>query len=241
MNFVLKMMLPVVGLFLLTACGADNAALEKRVTELETKLAKFKEIQEITARKVGLGALVPYETVPVGDGFVEGDEKAAVIIMEFTDLQCPYCRTFHDEVYPKIKEKLVDTGKVLFVARDFPLLKTHKQAGYAAVALRCAREQNQYHAAKAYLFEHTGSLVPEKMHEDFKGFGVDTDKLKVCMDKQEIHSAVQQAFQFGMELGLQSTPSFLVGKNVDGKVTNFKIVTGAGSLEQFEKIIAELK
>lgn len=241
MKFVFKVIVTTLATLLVTACGADNAALEKRVLELETKLAKVKEIQEITARKVGLGALVPYESVPFADGFVEGDIKAPVVIMEFTDLQCPYCRTFHTDVYPKLKEKLVDTGKVVFVARDFPLLKSHNQAGYAAVALRCAREQDQYKAAKTYLFEHTGKLVPEKMTEDFKGFGVEPEKFGVCMQNKEHHAAVQQAFQFGMELGLQSTPSFLVGKNVDGKVTNFKVVTGAGTLEQFEKIIAELK
>lgn len=241
MKFVVKMLVSLVTVVLLAACSTDNSELEKRVTELETKLAKFKEIQEITARRVGLGALVPYETVPFGDGFVEGEKTAPVVIMEFTDLQCPFCRTFHTEVYPKIKEKLVDTGKVVFVARDFPLLKSHPQSGYAAVALRCAREQNQYHAAKAYLFEHTGKLEPEKMAEDFKGFGVETEKLKACMDNQENHTAVQQAFQFGMDMALQSTPSFLVGKNVNGAVTNFKIVTGAGTLEQFEKIIADLK
>lgn len=241
MKFVFKIMVTALATVLLTACGADNSALEKRVSELETKLAKYKEIQELTARRVGLGALVPYETVPFGDGFVEGETKAPIVIMEFTDLQCQFCRTFHNEVYPEIKKNLIDTGKVVFVARDFPLLKTHNQAGYAAVALRCAREQEQYHAAKSYLFEHTGKLVPEKMIEDFKTFGVETEKLKACMDNQENHSAVQKAFQFGMEMGLQSTPSFLVGKNVDGKVTNFKVVTGAGTLDQFEKIIAELK
>ncbi len=214
--------------------------LEARVKALEEKLDKIKEVQEITARRVGLGALVPYESLDFGKGHVVGKKDAPVVIMEFTDLECPYCREFYKTIYPKIKTKLVDSGKVVFVSRDFPLINSHKQAGYAAVALRCARQQGQYDKPKSYLFDNTGKLVPESLKKEFISYGMDEKKLDICMNDQNVHQEVKDAYQLGMDLGLASTPSFLIGKNRGEKITDYKVVTGAGTLEQFEEIVEKI-
>lgn len=223
------------------AKAQEVAQLEARVKALEEKLNKMKEIQDITARRVGLGALVPYESIGFDDGHVVGKKDAPIVIMEFTDLECPYCREFYKTIFPKIKSKLVDSGKVVFVSRDFPLINSHKQAGYAAVALRCARQQGQYDKPKSYLFDNTGKLVPESLKKEFVSYGMDEKKLDACMNNQNIHQEVKDAYQLGMDLGLASTPSFLIGKNKGEKLTDYKVVTGAGTLEQFEEIIAEIQ
>jgi protein-disulfide isomerase len=73
-----------------------------------------------------------------------GRDDAPVTILEFTDLQCPFCRQFHEETFPMIKKNYIDTGKVRFVSRDMPLKAVHPYAQKAAEAVRCAGDQGKY-------------------------------------------------------------------------------------------------
>lgn len=72
-----------------------------------------------------------------------GDENAPVVMIEFSDFQCPFCRSFWRDTLPLIKSEYIDTGKVRFVYRDFPL-GFHQGAMPAAQAAECAREQDKF-------------------------------------------------------------------------------------------------
>src|SRR3989344_7320374 len=79
--------------------------------------------------------------VSADDDPVLGDKNAPVTIIEFSDYQCPFCRKFWTEILPSIKSEYIDTGKVKFVYRDFPLTSIHPSAEPAAEATNCVREQ----------------------------------------------------------------------------------------------------
>lgn len=227
-------------LVLLAGCGAEQKANEARLAALEEQVKKIDELQVTIARRTGLGALVRPAAVPFDDGHVIGNPDAPIVIMEFTDLQCPFCAKFHQDTFPELKAQFIDTGKVVFVGRDFPLINTHKQAGYAAVALRCGRAQVDYTEFKQYLFDNMGKLVPEDVTAKVVELGGQAEAHDACMQNRDLHAAVQQSFQFAMELGLPSTPSFLVGVNDKQKVKDFQVVSGAGTVEQFAEIINKL-
>ena len=72
-----------------------------------------------------------------------GRADAPVTLVEFTDLECPYCRAFHVGAFERLKREYIDTGKVRFVSRDFPL-DFHPNARPAALAVRCAGEQGKF-------------------------------------------------------------------------------------------------
>ena len=74
--------------------------------------------------------------------FLLGDKNASYAIVEFTDYQCSFCSRHNKNVYPQIKKELIDTGKVQYVVRDYPL-GFHAAAKGAAVAARCAGAQGQ--------------------------------------------------------------------------------------------------
>src|SRR3989344_8516599 len=73
-----------------------------------------------------------------------GDKKAPVTIVEFSDFQCPYCARFRQQTFDQIKQEYIDTGKVRFVYRDFPLSSIHPMAQKAAEAAECADEQGKF-------------------------------------------------------------------------------------------------
>jgi len=71
-----------------------------------------------------------------------GRSDAPIVMVEFTDYQCPFCQRFHLSVFEELKKNYVDTGKIRYVSRDLPL-PMHPNAMSAAVAARCAGEQNK--------------------------------------------------------------------------------------------------
>lgn len=84
------------------------------------------------------------EKVEVGDLPVMGKESAKVTVIEFSDYQCPFCGRFYTQTEGQIKKEYVDTGKVKFYYRDFPLSQIHPGAQKGAEAARCAGDQNKY-------------------------------------------------------------------------------------------------
>src|SRR3989338_2099207 len=74
---------------------------------------------------------------------VVGQADAPVLMEEFSDFECPYCKRFHDATWPLLKKEFIDTGKVSFVYKDLPLT-FHKNAYSAALAGQCALEQGKF-------------------------------------------------------------------------------------------------
>lgn len=91
------------------------------------------------------------QKLSVGDGFTQGDGE--IVMMEFSDYECPYCQSFANDVLVEAKEKFVDSGKTRYIYRDFPLENIHPSARSAANAARCAGEQGKYFDYHDKLFE----------------------------------------------------------------------------------------
>ena len=81
--------------------------------------------------------------ISVDDDAFIGNERAKVTIVEFSDFQCPFCRTFWNGAYQQIKKEYIDTGKARFVYRDFPL-SFHPAAIPAAQASQCAKDHGKF-------------------------------------------------------------------------------------------------
>jgi protein-disulfide isomerase len=150
--------------------------------------------------------------------FALGDPEAPVTIVEFTDYQCPFCFRYADETWPTLKERYVDTGRVYYVFKDFPLTSIHPEAFKAHEAARCAAESggnDAYWEIHDRLFagqeEWAGN--PESVAV-FKGYagdlGLDQAAFDACLDGDRQAAAVQAAIDEGLELGVNGTPTFFV-------------------------------
>ena len=98
-------------------------------------------------------------------------------IIEFTDLQCPYCARFALETWPILRARYVETGKVHFVARDLPL-SFHEFALPAAVAARCAGEQGRFWEYREALFRGQSKLATAPYDEIARRFGLDVARFR---------------------------------------------------------------
>lgn len=177
---------------------------------------------------------------PSPDDHAIGDPDAPVVIEEFSDFQCPFCRRFHDDTFPQIVEEYVRTGKVYFVYRHFPVVDRNdpaQESHAAAQAAICAGRQNRFWDYQDILFanqngENIGDYTERRLKAMADELGLDMDAFNECFGSQDAQAAVAADTLFASQNGLSSTPSFLI---------NGKTLLGAQAFEVFQQAIeAEL-
>ena len=162
----------------------------------------------------------PKASSPLPDSFL-GSADAPVTVIEYSSLGCPHCSDFHAQVLPDIKRTFIDTGKVRWVIRDFPLSQL-PLAG--AVVARCAGP-NGYPALIEALFRTQESWMSNKdplgaLEKLASVAGIDRARFNACLDDQELIKAViDQRREAADKYGIDGTPSFIVnGEKVVGFV-----------------------
>ena len=153
----------------------------------------------------------PSPTVEVGVGNLapKGDPDAPVVIIEFSDFQCPYCGRHVTNTIPQLVEEYIDTGKAVYYYRDFPL-SFHAEAKPAAVAARCANEQGEFWEYHDILFENSQSLSTDNYKQWAEDLGLDTEQFNSCLDEQKYADDVDADFTAGAQAGVSGTPSFFI-------------------------------
>jgi protein-disulfide isomerase len=165
-----------------------------------------------------------------------GNKDAKVVVVEYADYQCPFCEKWFKEVYPQLKSKYIDTGKIKFVFQDFAFLGPDSTT--AAEAAQCAKEQGKFWQYHDYLFsnqgpEHGGWAKAENQKNFAKAMGLNTSKFNSCLDTHKYAQEVQNQTAAGKSYGVTGTPTTFV---------NGKIFVGAQPFSTFEQAIeAELK
>lgn len=161
-----------------------------------------------------------------------GDAKAPVTIVEFASMSCPHCAAFAQNVFPMLRSNYIDTGKVRYVFREFPL---DIKAASASVLARCIAGGNaeKYFGAIDTLFKLQDALMAqtkETMLSIGKQAGLDDKAVEDCVGDQSVMDKLSADETFAAkELKVDATPTFFI---------NGKMVKGAMSFEEFE---AQLK
>lgn len=169
---------------------------------------------------------------------VLGREDAPVTIIEFTDLQCPYCARFASSTFPELRRAYIDTGKVRFASRDLPL-PFHPFAIPAAVASRCAGEQGHFWEYREALFAAQSRLGQEPYADLARDLGLDLGRFEACRRDGRQEADVRSDQAIARNAGIASTPSFVIGRLIDGRFQG-EIISGAQPLEVFRARIEAL-
>jgi protein-disulfide isomerase len=159
-----------------------------------------------------------------------GDPNAPNVVIEYASMTCTHCQRFHAEVYRPFKQKYVDTGKALFILREYPL---DPLAAAAVVVARC-QPKERFFPLIDLLFDHQQdwAFVPDPvaaLRNLVKQAGVSQDAFQACLTNQEILDGVNWVKNRGeKEFGVASTPTFFING------TMFK---GEQSLEDLDKAL----
>lgn len=177
--------------------------------------------------------------ISLGTNQVMGSKDAKIAFIEFSDYQCPYCTRFHRETFNRLKRKFFDTGQVAYAFRDQPSPE-RPQALRAAVAARCAGEQERYFDMQTVLFNNTTRLKDDIYSKYAKELGLDVSKFDACMINEQVLSRVDKDIVAGRHLGIRGTPTFFVGKLEGGRVVGPVRLIGALPYTTFRKTIENL-
>lgn len=161
---------------------------------------------------------------------VLGDASAPIMLVEFSDFECPFCGRFANNTFLQIKKEYVDTGKVKVVFKNFPL-PFHKDAQLAAEAGECAALQGKFWEYKEVLFKNQGALSSNDCKKYAVDLGLDSGKFNHCLDSRETKTEVEQDLKEGKIADVSGTPSFLI---------NGELLVGAQPFSAFKEKIDKL-
>ena len=163
-----------------------------------------------------------------------GPAKARVTIIEYASMSCPHCAAFEENVFPMLRSKYIDAGKVRFMFREFPLDIT---AAAASLLARCVAngDAEKYFSAVQQLFKAQDRLMTqatETLHEIGKQSGMDEQTVDACVKDQVVLDKLSADKKFAFEtLKVDVTPTFFI---------NGEMIKGAMSFEELDATLRPL-
>ena len=167
---------------------------------------------------------------PLGD-IAMGKDDAPVTIIEYASMTCPHCAQFSNVVFPQLKKKYIDTGKVRFIMREFPL---DQLAAAAFMLARCAGKDRYYPMIETLFATQRDWVVRaplEPLKKIAKQAGISEQGFEDCLKDQKILDGIEQVrSRASKDFKVESTPTFFI---------NGKALKGAAELPEFEKEMAQ--
>ena len=240
--FFAGLSMPVLNQDPITMNDLDDAVrlLENKIDTLATDL---QDLEDVMLTDPNAETAQEQIVITADDDPVLGSEDAPIVIIEFSDFQCPFCAKFHAETLPLIKENYIDTGKVKLVYRDFPIQNIHPNAMAAAVAAECADEQGMFWEYHDTLFESMSQwkdLSVDAAISQFKAYasdmGTDRTLFDDCIDTGEYINEVAGDYTDGVAYGITGTPAFFLGNDQIG----YHHMSGAKPYNEFQFVIEQL-
>ena len=164
-----------------------------------------------------------------------GPQNAAVTVTEFASMTCPHCAAFNEQVFPKIKTAYIDTGKIRYIFREFPL---DIKAAAGSMLARCIANGDaaKYFAVSDLLFRSQADWVTKNTAETLerigKQAGLSQQQVEACLKDQALLDKISADQKYASEvLKVDSTPTFFI---------NGEKIKGEASFEEFQKKIDPL-
>ena len=166
---------------------------------------------------------------PLGDE-VQGAANAPVTLIEYASMTFPHCASFHETTYPEMKKKYIDTGKIRFIFREFPL-DTLAMAG--SMLARCAGKEKFFPLIET-LFAQQKEWVTQKPMQPLLAIarqaGFTQQSFEECLANQQVQNGIEEGRQRAVQrLNVQSTPTFFI---------NGKLFRGTLTMQELDKEMA---
>ena len=148
-----------------------------------------------------------------------GRSDAPITVIKYASMTCPYCRQFQKDTFPVLKKRYIDTGKIRFILREFPI---GFQSGAATVALRCVAPEN-YFAAYDALMKSQSRWVSQEVRRDpiwqvVRKFGLSRAAFDACYDDKSLTANLNAVKERGRTLGVIGTPNFFINNRLHKRV-----------------------
>jgi len=157
---------------------------------------------------------------PLGER-VLGKATAPVTVIEYVSLTCPHCANFQKTLFARFKKEFIDSGKVRYIVREFPICHT---SGAAAIVNRCTPEDKYFFLLGQFLTRQpewvSQEVRPDAIYAVAKSSGMSRETFDKCLSNQTIIDGLTEVKQRGRQFGVIGTPTFFInGRKAQGEVT----------------------
>ncbi|MDP1570051.1 MAG: thioredoxin domain-containing protein [Vicinamibacterales bacterium] len=184
----------------------------------------------------------PVQTLRIAGRSAVGSPSAPVVVLEFTDYECPYCAQYTTQTWPAIERDYVKTGKVRYVYKNFPIEQLHPNAFRAALAASCAGDQGRFPEMHARLFAHQSQLGAADLPAHARALGLDMTAFDACMAGTAHVAAIKEDTAEATAGGVRGTPVFVLavrGPDPD-VVSPVRVLVGAQPFDAFQRALDAL-
>jgi protein-disulfide isomerase len=209
----------------------------------ESQKAILKELQSIhqllaTQQAARPAAdVLPNAPIDISKEQFKGAPYAKVAVIEFSDFQCPFCGKYDKDTYPQLLKDYVDTGKIKYVWRDYPL-DFHQNAQKAAEAARCAGDQGKFWEMHDRLFANQQTIAATDLPKHAEALQLNASMFQQCLDSGRYAADIKKAVADANGFGISGTPSFFIGVvQPNGTVKVSKKLVGAKAYTEFKTAI----
>ena len=166
---------------------------------------------------------------------IQGSATAPIWVVEVSDFQCPFCKTWHDSTYDALRREFVTPGTIRLAYVNYPL-PNHQNAGPAAEAAMCAGAQGKFWEVHDGLFDTQERWAPLPnaavvFDSIARAAGVDVTAMRTCIAQGAMRALIQADAERAQESGVEATPSFIIGGDV--------LIRGAQPIAAFRRAIAQ--
>ena len=158
---------------------------------------------------------------------VQGREDSPVVVVEYSDFQCPFCKKYSDETRRQIVAKYGDRVRMVF--KHYPLERIHPHAMTAAIAAQCAQREGKFWEVHDQFFSRPDALDAQAVTDLGRSLGL-SEGYAACIVNEETRSEVEQDIQDASDVGVRGTPTFMI---------NGQFLVGSQSASAFEAIFEQ--
>ena len=171
-----------------------------------------------------------------------GSAKAAVTLVEYSDYECPYCGQYATQTYPQIVRDYVQTNKIRYVFKNYPITQLHPNAFRAHEAAACAGDQGRYWEMHDRLFADQRTLTLEGFVERALALNLDGAELRNCIEGPAQDDMIREDIAEAVRGGVRGTPVFVLAfTDPEGQVvTPVRVLVGAQPYQAFKDAIDAL-
>ena len=202
-------------------------ALKLQVAQMTEELRRLQQAMGVRPTALSLG------TAPS-----RGRADAPLVLVEFSDYECPFCIRHFQQTMPELDREYISTGKLRYVFMDYPIDQLHPAALKAHEAARCGGEQGKFWEMHQRLFTPAGSHGVDRLKALASEVGIDRGRFDTCLDSGRMQGPVRASVDTATQLGADGTPQMYLGvADASGSFRIIRSIRGAVPFGQIKQVI----